>query len=202
MLSKEPKIWLTVKDMTNEYPLSERQIRRRLSDATIPESKIKKHKSKRGFPTKKYHYTITDSLLKKRRRLSKNEKDKTIRLVNNQCWRFIGNIVPEGANINVNISIIMQVFNELKELSQKRDLKLFYSVESNPNDSFYHTHFLINSDSSQLTLREVRVILEKYIPKNTYKERRIDLKKYESRYGKGGSVYTSKRNLFSELLEN
>lgn len=200
MLNKEPKIWLSIKDMINEYPLSERQIRRRLSNSVIPKNKIIERKSRRGNPTKLYHHTITDELLSKRRRLSENEKDKTIKWVNNHRWKMIGNIVPEGGDIRVNQSIIKEIFKDVKELVPKSDLKMFYSIESNPDDIYHHTHFLIDSDSPDLTLIDVRTILERYIGKNTNKERRIDLKNYDYRYGKGGSVYSGKRRKFYELL--
>lgn len=200
MPSKEPKIWLSIKDMINEYPLSERQIRRRLSNAIIPVNKIKQQKSRRGMPTKLYHHTITDELLSKRRKLSENEKDKTIKWVNNHKWRMIGNIVPEGGDIRVNQSIIKEVFKDLKKLVPKSDLKMFYSVERNTEDKYHHTHFLIDYKTPELTLRDIRNILEKYVGRNTNKERRIDLKYYDYRYGKGGSVYSGKRREFYELL--
>ena len=200
MLSKEPKIWLSIRDMIDEYPLSERHIRRRLSNSIIPKNKIREQKSRRGMPTKLYHYTITDGLLSKRRRLSENEKDKTIKWVNNHRWKMIGNIVPVGYNVEINKTIIKEIYKDLKGIVPNSDLKMFYSIETNTEDNYYHTHFLIDSDSSNLTLIKVRAILERYTGKNTYKERRIDLKKYDNRYGKSGSVYSSKRGDFYELL--
>lgn len=200
MQSKEPKIWLSIKDMINEYPLSERQIRRRLSNSTIPKNKIREQKSRRGNPTKLYHFSITDEILRKRRKLSENEKEKTIKWVNNHKWRMIGNIVPEGGDIRVNQSIIKEVFKDLKELVPKSDLKLFYSVERNTEDKYHHTHFLIDYKTPGLTLMDIRNILERYVGKNTNKERRIDLKYYDYRYGKGGSIYSGKRGMFYELL--
>jgi len=200
MLNNKPKIWLSIKDMIDEYPLSERQIRRRLSNSVIPKNKIREQKSRRGNPTKLYHHTITDKLLSKRRKLSENEKDKTIKWVNNHKWKMIGNIVPEGADIDLNITIIKEIFKELKEITPNSDLKMFYSIETNTKDKYHHTHFLIDSDSPDLTLIDVRTILERYVGRNTNKERRIDLKNYDYRYGKGGSVYSGKRRKFYELL--
>lgn len=200
MLSKEHKIWLSIKDMINEYPLSERQIRRRLSNTIIPKNKIREQKSRRGNPTKLYHFSITDEILRKRRKLSDKEKDKTIKWVNNHNWRMIGNIVPEGADVEINRTIIKEIYKDLKVIVPKSDLKMFYSIELNTEDKYHHTHFLIDSDSPDLTLIDVRTILERYVGKNTNKERRIDLKNYDYRYGKGGSVYTTKRKKFFELL--
>lgn len=200
MLNNKPKIWLSIKNMIDEYPLSERQIRRRLSNAIIPKNKKREQKSRRGKPTKLYHYTITDKLLSQRRKLSKNEKDKTIKWVNNHRWKMIGNIVPEGSNVEINKTIIKEIYKDLKGIVPNSDLKMFYSIESNPDDIYHHTHFLIDSNSPDLTLIDVRTILERYIGKNTYKERRIDLKNYDYRYGKGGSVYTGKRRKYYELL--
>lgn len=200
MLNIKPKIWLSIKDMLDEYPLSERQIRRRLSKTIISKNKIKEVKSRRGNPTKLYHFTITDELLSHRRKLSQKEKDKTIKWVNNHKWKIIGNIVPEGADIDVNITIIKEIFKDLKEITQKSHLKLFYSIEMNPEDNYYHTHFLIDSNPLNLTLNEIRAILEKYVGKNTSNERRIHIKKYNWQHGKGGSVYSSKRRIFNELL--
>lgn len=200
MQSKEPKIWLSIKDMINEYPLSERQIRRRLSNSIIPKNKIREQKSRRGNPTKLYHHTITDELLRQRRKLSKNEKEKTIKWVNNHRWKMIGNIVPESSNVEINKTIIKEIYKDLKGIVPNSDLKMFYSVERNTKDKYHHTHFLIGYKTSELTIRDIRNILERYVGKNTNKERRIDLKNYDCWYGKGGSVYSGKRRKFYELL--
>lgn len=195
MLNKEVKIWYSKKDIESEYPISDREIRRRLSKSNIPSDKVKEEKSLRGLPTKYYHYTILDDIFRKRRQLSNKEKDEetTIKWVNNYYWKYIGNLVPKNGNIEVNKKIIKLIFEDLKLLTTKKtNLKLFYSLEFNPKDKNYHTHFLIDCDVSKIIRKDILNIIELYIDKNTTKERRIDLKKYNNSFGKRGNEYTTK----------
>ena len=107
MLNKEVKIWYSKKDIESEYPISDREIRRRLSKSNIPSDKVKQEKSLRGLPTKYYHYTILDDIFRKRRQLSNREKDEetTIKWVNNYYWKYIGNLLDVGQRVSNNVSI-------------------------------------------------------------------------------------------------
>jgi len=206
MLNKEVKIWYSKKDIESEYPISDREIRRRLSKSNIPSDKVKQEKSLRGLPTKYYHYTILDDLFRKRRQLSNREKDEetTIKWVNNYYWKYIGNLVPKNGDIKLNKEIIKLIFEDLKLLATKKtNLKLFYSLEFNPNDNNYHTHYLIDCDVSKISRKDILNIIELYIDKNTTKERRIDLKKYNYSFGKRGNEYTTKCKIIDfELMIN
>ena len=204
MLNDEIKLWYSKKDIEDEYPLSEREIRRRLSKSVIPKDKLKLEKSSRGLPKKLYHYSILDNIFRRRRCLSEKEKDYTIKWVNNHYWKYTGNIVPKESSIDINIKIIHLIYEDLKQLTSKNTiLKVFYSIEPNPEDNYYHSHFLIDCNMSKISRKDILNILEKYVDTNTSKVRRIDLKKYNhSLYNKQGSKYTTKIKGVYELLEN
>jgi hypothetical protein len=204
MLNNELKRWYSKKDIQNEYPLSEREIRRRLSKSIIPDNKIKEEKSNRGLPTKLYHHSILDDIFRKRRALAKKESDNTIKWVENHYWKYIGNIVPKDGDVEVNKTTINSIFNTLKLLIPKKShLKMFYSLELNPEDNNYHTHYLIDCDMSKIRRKDILNILEIYVDKNIQKERRIDLKKYDNSFGKRGNKYTTKCKIIDyKLLVN
>jgi hypothetical protein len=204
MLNNELKRWYSKKDIQDEYPLSEREIRRRLSKSIIPDNKIKEEKSSRGLPTKLYHHSILDDIFRKRRALAKKESDNTIKWVENHFWKYIGNIVPKDGDVKVNKTTIKSIFNRLKLLIPKKShLKMFYSLELNTDDNNYHTHYLIDCDMSKISRKDILNILEDYVDKNIQKERRIDLKKYDNSFGKRGNKYTTKCKIIDyKLLVN
>ncbi len=204
MLNNELKSWYSKKEIKDEYPLSDREIRRRLSKSIIPDNKIKEVKSNRGLPTKLYHHSILDGIFRKRRGLAEKESDNTIKWVENHYWKYIGNVVPKNGSVEVNKKIIESIFDDLRLLIPKKSyLKMFYSLELNTEDNNYHTHYLIDYDVSKISRKDILNILELYVDKNIQKERRIDLKKYDNSFGKRGNKYTTKCKIIDyNLLVN
>lgn len=197
MLNKE---WYSKKDILKNYPLSTTTYKKRIKD--IDPTKTKFIKSPSGSPTRLIHHSIVDELFRERRKLSKKEFNQTIKWVRIHYWNYFGNIVPVSSSIDDLKFKLRFLFEELKKLQmEKNHLNLFYSIEKNTNDEYYHSHFLIDCAKDMIELKDILPILEKICDPNTSKETRIHLKEYDLSYEKAGAIYNSKIiSYYYELL--
>mgnify|MGYP001046171775 CR=1 FL=1 len=198
MLYKE---WYTKEDILNIYPISISTYKKRLK--TLKDlTKTKFIKSTRGSDTRLIHHSIIDELFRGRRRLNLKEKeDKTIKWVNNHYWCYKGNIVPVKGTI-ANITAKMRFIYEILQKQQKTKghLTLFYSIEKNPNDKYYHAHFLIDCAKDMIRMEYIEEVLGLVCEPNTAKETRIYLKKYDLFYDKRGAIYATKEENYGYQL--
>lgn len=201
MLNNE---WYNKQEILNIYPISISTYKRRIKN--IPPTKTKIVKTDTGTPLRLIHESILDELFRERRRLSSKEKDsrsKTIKYVNNHLWKYKGNIVPVNGTIK-NIKGVMRFFFELLQQHQnnKGHLTLFYSIEKNPKDKYYHAHYLIDCRGDIIDKKVVMDTLELLCDNNTPRETRIYLRDYDLYYEKRGAIYATKEeNYGCELLE-
>jgi hypothetical protein len=94
------------------------------------------------------------------------------------------------------------LFEELKSLQmEKNQIILFYTIEMNPNDNCYHAHFLIDCAKDMLVLGDIEDKLAIICEPNRKNESRIHLEEYDMKFGKDGSIYSSKeQRYFYEIL--
>ncbi len=194
------KQWYNKKDILELYPLSLATYKKRIKN--IDPSKTKFITSKSGSPTRYIHHSVLDDLFRKRRRLSSKEFEQTIKWVRNHYWNYFGDIVPVSSNVNDLIKKMRHLFGELKKLQMKKNqLTLFYAIEKNTKDKYYHAHFLIDCAKDILVAEDIEDKLELICDPNSYKERRIYIKEYDLTYEKGGAIYNSKeKRFFYEVL--
>jgi hypothetical protein len=197
MLYKE---WYNKKEILEIYPISIATYKKRIKD--INPTKTKLITSKSGSPTRLIHHSVLDDLFRKRRRLSKKEYEQTIKWVRNHYWNYFGDVVPGSSNVDDLIDKMRFIFKELKNLQmEKNQLILFYAIEKNTEDKYYHAHFLIDCARDMLVAEDIEYKLEFICDPNSYKEGRIYLKEYDLTYEKGGAIYNSKETrYFYELL--
>jgi hypothetical protein len=196
----QTKEWYNKKEILELYPISLSTYKKRIKN--IDSSKIKTRESISGSPTRMIHHSILDELFRKRRRLSKNEFNLTIKWVRNHYWNFIGNIVPVCSSIEDLKYKMRFLFDELKNLQlNKNQITLYYAIEKNPNDNYYHTHFLIDCARDMLNLRDIKDKLAIICEPNSKNESRIHLEEYDMKFGKDGARYSSKEEqYFYEVL--
>jgi len=194
------KEWNTKKDILKTYPISIATYKKRIKD--IDPSKTKFITSKSGSPTRYIHYSVLDELFRKRRRLSSKEFEQTIKWVRNHYWNYFGDIVPGSSNVDDLIKKMRYLFDELKKLQmEKNQLILFYAIEKNTEDKYYHAHFLVDCTRDMLVAEDIEDKLELICDPNSYNEGRIYLKEYDLTYEKGGAIYNSKEiRYFYEVL--
>ena len=170
--------WNTKNEILKLYPISLATYKKRIKN--IDSKKTKFITSKSGSPTRLIHHSVLDELFRKRRRLSSKEFDLTIKWVRNHYWNFIGNIVPVSSSIEDLKNKMRFLFEELKTLQmEKNQLILFYTIEKNPNDKYYHTHFLIDCAKDILVLADIEDKLTIICEPNTINESRIHLEEYD-----------------------
>ncbi len=194
------KEWNTKKEILDLYPISIATYKKRIKN--IDPTKTKFIPSKSGSPTRLIHHSILDELFRKRRRLSSKEFDLTIRWVRYHYWNYFGDVVPGSSNVEDIINNMRYFYNKLKELQmEKNQLTLFYAIEKNTEDKYYHAHFLIDCARDMLVAEDIEDKLELICDPNTNKEKRIYIKEYDLRYEKGGAIYNSKeKRYFYEVL--
>ena len=197
MLNKQ---WYNKKEILELYPISIATYKKRIKD--IDPTHTKFITSKSGSPTRLIHHSVLDDLFRKRRRLSKKEYEQTIKWVRNHYWNYFGDIVPGSSNVDDLIDKMRFIFNELKNLQmEKNQLTLFYAIEKNPDDKYYHAHFLIDCARDMLVAEDIEDKLELICDPNSYKEGRIYIKEYDLKFDKGGAIYNSKeKRYFYEVL--
>ena len=197
MLYKE---WYNKKEILEQYPISIATYKKRIKN--IDPTHTKFITSKSGSPTRYIHHSVIDELFRKRRRLSKKEYEQTIKWVRNHYWNYFGDVVPGSSNVNDLIDKMRFIFNELQNLQmEKNQLTLFYAIEKNTKDKYYHAHFLIDCARDMLVAEDIEDKLELICDPNSYKEGRIYIKEYDLKFDKGGAIYNSKeRRYFYEVL--
>ena len=197
MLIKE---WNNKNEILKLYPISSATYKKRIKN--IDPIKTKFITSKSGSPTRLIHHSVLDELFRKRRRLSKNEFNLTIKWVRNHYWNFIGNIVPVSSSIEDLKYKMRFLFDELKKLQMnKNQITLYYAIEKNPNDNYYHTHFLIDCAKDMLNLVDIEDKLAIICEPNSKNESRIYIEEYDMKFGKDGAIYSSKeKRYFYEVL--
>jgi hypothetical protein len=196
----QTKEWNTKKEILETYPISSATYKKRIKN--IDPTKTKFIPSKSGSPTRLIHHSILDELFRKRRRLSSKEFDLTIRWVRNHYWNYFGDVVPGGSNVEDIINKMRYFYDELKKLQmEKNQLTLFFAIEKNTEDKYYHAHFLIDCAKDMLVTEDIEDKLELICDPNTNKEKRIYIKEYDLKFDKGGAIYNSKeKRYFYEVL--
>jgi hypothetical protein len=196
----QTKEWNTKKEILATYPISSATYKKRIKN--IDQSKTKFIPSKVGSPTRLIHHSILDELFRKRRRLSSKEFDLTIKWVRNHYWNFIGNIVPVSSSIEDLKNKMRFLFDELKTLQmEKNQITLYFAIEKNSNDKYYHAHFLIDCARDMLNLGDIEDKLAIICEPNTINESRIHIEEYDMKYDKDGAIYSSKEErYFYEIL--
>lgn len=196
----QTKEWYNKNEILDLYPISSTTYKKRIKN--IDSSKTKFTTSKTGSPTRLIHHSILDELFRKRRRLSSKEFNQTIKWVRIHYWNYFGNIVPVSSSIDDLKFKMRFLFEELKKLKmEKNHLNLFYSIEKNTNDEYYHSHFLIDCAKDMLILGDIEDKLEIICEPNTKNESRIHLEEYDLKFGKDGAIYSSKEErYFYEIL--
>jgi len=191
MLNNQIKEWYTKEDILKIYPIKDTTYKLRIKE--IPSDKTRMVESPRGKDTREIHHSVLDQLFQKRRKLSTTEIKKlkhTIKWVNNHTWNYFCNIKPVSSSINDNVNKMKYLYEKLSLI--KNNITMFYSVEKNFYNKYYHSHFLIDCATDMLSVKDIEHILENIVEPNTIGDTKSYIKKYEVIFGKRGAEYTSK----------
>jgi hypothetical protein len=184
-------IWYDKKDVLNIFPFTERTYFRKLKSLD-PTIKTKIQKNTQGKPTTLVHFKDLKKVFGNYRKPNRvNDPVVKRKYIGTMEWDIIGNIVPENGSIK-NLIQSMRFVKELIEskMDNSKEDWFFYSIEKNPYDENYHTHFLIKTNLKILNLEKILEIIceTDFGGKNRMWLRKYDFEKYQY----SGSFYSYK----------
>jgi hypothetical protein len=198
---EELKEWYNKREILEIYPIGVTTYKKRIKKLKSPEydgkTRINKktmiNSNLKSINEREIHVSVLEDLFGKIRKPNIKNVTNVIKWVRNQTWDWIGNIVPSNTNSYELKNKMTLFFNRIKG-KKKGHIILFYSIEENTRDNYFHSHFLIKDPSKKLSLKEIVGILELVSEKNTSEETRIYLKAYDAKkYGNRGSSYSLKQ---------
>jgi hypothetical protein len=84
---------------------------------------------------------------------------------------------------------------------EKNQITLYFAIEKNSNNKYYHAHFLIDCARDMLNLGDIKDKLAIICEPNTINESRIHIEEYDMKYDKDWAIYSSKEErFFYEIL--
>ena len=200
-------IWYNKKEVLNIFPITERTYFRKIKNISSP-IRTKSMMNPQGKSSTLIYYKDIDSVFGKYRRPGKKLNLYSKRkYVGTSKWDIIGNMVP----VNGTIESLKQSMRFIKSFIESRTkIKtkdwFFYSIERNPKDNFYHSHFLIKTD---LHVSQIEKICELICETDYGGSNRLWVRKYDfNTYQYSGSFYSFKLgvndknegSVFNELL--
>lgn len=206
MYNKE-QIWYNINELNTLLGLSKTIIKKRFKENShllIQNKTINSTKSKKGKQTNLYHLSILNDVFGTRNKpLFISNTEIRRKYIGTSKWDYIGTILPERASIR-DIQYKMRYFNEQIRLKfgKKTGVKLFYSIEPNTNDKYFHCHFLLNSKTKINELSFFHDQLNIIGGDKTKDRTPVQLNKYDfTHHGFSGSFYSFKhKSVFDELF--
>jgi hypothetical protein len=200
------KDWYNIKEIGALFQITNTICKKRLglnkSLLTVGET-LKLLKSKRGKKTHLYHYSILNDIFGLRNK-PKDIKKRSVRVnyIGTSKWDYIGFITPQRSTLMDLKHKVKYMYDQLiLKYGKKSGIKLFYSIEPNPNDKYYHCHFLIYSKIKIEELSHLKQLLEIIGGDKTKDETPYIIRQYDYfNYGFIGSFYSFKEtSVFDEL---
>lgn len=197
------KEWYNKNEILDLYPIGITTYKRRIRKLNSPAYKdytrmLKKElkdSNLKSIQVREIHKDILKDLFGDIRVPDLNNVNSVIKWVNNCDWDWFGVIIP-AHTLPIELKAKMNfLFSKLKkEFGRKSELVVFYSIEPNTTDNYYHCHFLIRNGTCQLSKEILMKHFGMICEANTASERRIYLKNYDyQKYNKSGSNYTLKQ---------
>jgi len=186
--------WYNKKEVLGIFPISERTYFRKIKN--LPDSIRKKTtKNPKGKSSTLIYYKDLLRVFGKYRRPSDLDNSSVKRkYIGTSHWDIIGNIVPMNATINDLVNSIQFIHDLIKSKNHKvKKDWFFYSIERNPNDQYYHCHFLLRTD---IKINQLESIFGLICDTNFDGKHRIHIRKYDyDHYHLSGAFYSFKTDV-------
>ena len=201
MQYKEIKEWYNKEDILRLYPIGVTTYKQRIKKLNTPTlsgytrmtSKSLSNSNLKKIQLREIHKSVLKELFGEVRAPGLKNISNVIKWVNNTTWSWFGVITPSKTYPLELKGKMNYLFMELKKKHSVCKITLFYCIEKNPEDNYFHSHFLIKDEFCKLSKDVLLEYLELIAEKNTSKETRIYLKPYDYKnYGTNGSNYTLK----------
>lgn len=199
--------WYDISKICLLYDLSHTICKKRLrinKSQLIEGETIKSYKSRRGKRTQLYHFSILNNIFGLRKKpnhiIIKNVR---MNYIGTSKWDYIGFITPPRSSL-IDLKYKMEYLYDqlILKYGKKSGIKLFYSLEPNPNDKYYHSHFLIYFKINTEEISHIKYLLEIIGGDKTKDETPYIIRQYDYfNYGYTGSFYSFKqRSVYDALL--
>lgn len=193
-------MWYTKEEIMRKYPMGITTYKKKIKK--LNDSKYSNHtrlirreiinSNLKYIIVREIHSSIIDEIFGDVRLPSKSNIDKVIKWVNCNKWDWFCNIKPSNAFPN-ELKVKIEFFFKRIKGSCSKGIKLFYTIEKNPKDNFYHCHFLIKTEGGKLDKKEIELLLSDVCEPNTKRENRIFVEQYNyEKFKSKGSDYSVK----------
>lgn len=199
---QEYKEWLNKKEILEIYPIGITTYKRRIKKLNNPQyqrftrmvSKKIENSNLKEIRVREIHKSVLEELFSSSRIPNSSDYEKVIRWVNHHRWEWFCDVIPSHCYPRDLKNKMHHFFNNLKKkLKGKHRVILFYSIEKTEKDGYYHSHFLIDSNKSGISKKEIKELINDICEENTRTETRQFIEPYDySRFGITGSNYTLK----------
>lgn len=202
------KEWYNIKEIGSLFQITNTICKKRLrlnKSLLIEGETLKLLKSRRGKKTHLYHYSILNDIFGVRNK-PKDIKKRSVRInfIGTSKWDYIGFITPKRSTLaDLKYKMKYLYNNLLLTYGKKSGIKIFYSLEPNPNDKYYHCHFLIYSKKEMEETNHLKYLLEIISGDKTKDETPYIIRKYDyHNFGYTGSFYSFKDlSVFDQIID-
>ena len=194
--------WYTKEEILKIYPIGISTYKKRIKVLKNPEYKdytrfVEKNLSNsnlKKIKIREIHKSILNDLFGKVRTPSLKDRNKMNKWIKNIIWDWFCNIKPVCSLPKDLKDKIEYFYYQLKQIvNEKSNLMIFYSIEPNLTNRYFHCHFLIKCSDSSLTKKMILDLLAIISDEKNRLETRTFVEKYEYEiFYKSGSGYSAK----------
>ncbi len=201
MLQIDKKEWYNKSEILQIYPIGITTYKQRIKKLETPQlsgytrmvRQSLKQSNLKMIEKREIHREVLNELFGDVRLPYLRNISHVIKWVNNITWDWFGDVIPSKSFPLELKGKMNYLIKQLNKKSGGSKVVLFYSIEKNTKDNYFHSHFLIKDDSHKLSKEVLLECLELISEKNTSKETRIYLEPYDYKnHGTNGSNYTLK----------
>ena len=195
------KVWYNKSDILNIFPIGittyKKRIKKLNNSIYQPFTKLVRKKlnnSNLRYTTERLiHYSILNDLFGNTRTPSLKDVSKLEKWINNTKWNWFCNIIPSNTFPIELRSKMNYFFSQLKKETSLNNTILFYTIEKNSEDDYYHCHFLLKTNGDENIKSKIETLLNDICEENSKKETRIYIRPYNyDLFQNRGSKYSTK----------
>lgn len=184
--------WYDKGDVLSIFPITERSYFRKLKQIN-PQVRTKKIKNPKGRDTTLIYYKdLLDCFELQRKPNNLNNPKKLREYVGISRWDYFGNIVPGKSTVDEVKAKMKFIYDQIRFMDKKS--RVFFSIEKNTNDDYFHSHFLLKTSLDKKTISN---IIELICENELIVEKRFYIRKYDfEKYHFRGSFYSDKFDIY------
>jgi hypothetical protein len=209
--NKIKKEWYNKLDILHHFPIGittyKRRIKKLNNPIYHPFTKLVRKKlnnSNLKYTTERFiHYSILNDLFGNTRTPSIKDIRKLEKWVNNTSWDWFCNIIPSNTLPIELRNKMVYFFSQLKKEPSLSKTILFYTIEKNSEDEYYHCHFLLKTNGGETEKSKIETLLSVICEENSKRETRIYIRPYNyDIFQNRGSKYSIKElSIHFDLLK-